>query len=323
MKTSRTWLAALLAALAVVAAACGGDDASDAVDEAVNDGEAALSEAEDAVEEALSEAEDAVDAAQSEAEDAADAVESEVEGATDGGAVDVEALGLANPPTITVGSDIAFEPFEFIQDNEPVGFDIDLMNEITSRLGLEPEYENVPFDTIFTQLAGGAFDAIISAITITEERDQTIDFTDPYFAANQALAVLEDSEITGVADLTDGVVVGVQAATTGADYALENFSDAQITEFPTSVDAFNALAAGQIDAVFIDLPVVGEQVDQGNAVLAEEVDTGELYGIGVQEGNTALAEAINGVLAEIIADGTYAEIYGTWFEGDVPEQFAS
>lgn len=302
MKITRT-LTALLAVLALAATACGGDadDAADVVDDAV-------SEADEVLEDVASEVDEAI-------EDTEEAVEDDGAAAGD--------LGLATEGQILVGSDIAFEPFESIVDGEPVGFDIDLMDEIASRIGLEVEYQNTPFDTIFTQLAGGAFDAIISAITITDERDETIDFSDPYFAANQALAVTEGSDITGTADLTGDSVLGVQAATTGADYALENFGDATIQEFPTSVDAFNALAAGQIDAVFIDLPVVGEQVEQGNAVLAEEVDTGELYGIGVQEGNTALADAINGALEEIIADGTYAEIYSTWFEGDVPAQFAS
>lgn len=302
MKFTRT-LTALLAVLALAATACGGDtdDAADVVDDAV-------SEADEVLEDVASEVDEAI-------EDTEEAVEDDGAAAGD--------LGLATEGQILVGSDIAFEPFESIVDGEPVGFDIDLMDEIASRIGLEVEYQNTPFDTIFTQLAGGAFDAIISAITITDERDETIDFSDPYFAANQALAVTEGSDITGTADLTGDSVLGVQAATTGADYALENFGDATIQEFPTSVDAFNALAAGQIDAVFIDLPVVGEQVEQGNAVLAEEVDTGELYGIGVQEGNTALADAINGALEEIVADGTYAEIYSTWFEGDVPAQFAS
>ena len=307
MKTTRfRLLVALMALLALGAAACssGEEDAADT--------------ATDAIEDTASETGDAIDEVSSEAEGARSEAEASASEAVASGD-----LGLLNEGSMLVGSDIAFEPFEFIVDGEPVGFDIDLMDEVASRIGVEVEYQNTPFDTIFTQLAGGQFDAIISAITITDERDETIDFSDPYFAANQALAVTEGSDLGGVADINDDTILGVQAATTGADYALENFGDATIQEFPTSVDAFNALASGQIDGVFIDLPVVGAQVEQGNAVLAEEVDTGELYGIGVQEGNTALVTAINDALASIIEDGTYQEIYSTWFEGDVPEQFAS
>jgi ABC-type amino acid transport substrate-binding protein len=236
--------------------------------------------------------------------------------------VDTGDLGLMEEGTIVVGSDIAFEPFEFIgEGGEPEGFDIDLMDEIGQRLGLEIDYINTSFDTIFDQLAGGQFDAIISAITITEERQQRIDFTDPYFAANQAIAVTVGSEITDENDLA-GQDVGVQSGTTGEEYANENFTDSNVVSFPNSEAAFAALEAGQIDAVFIDLPVVGERAaTSDNVELAAEVDTDEQYGIGVQQGNDALVSALNDALAEIIDDGTYEEIYSRWFEGDVPEQF--
>lgn len=285
-------LLGLVAVLALLAAACGGDGGT--------------------ADETPSEPTDAetTEAAPTEAEP--------TEAETTEAAADLQ---LIQEGQLLVGSDIAFEPFEFEEDGEVKGFDIDLMNEIAGRMGVEVEYVNTPFDGIFTALAGGQFDAIISAITITEERDETIDFSEPYFAANQGLAVEAGSDIGGVSDL-DGKAVAVQAGTTGLDYANENFSDAEIVEFPTSQDAFNALAGGQVDAVFIDLPVVGAQVEKGDVELAEEVDTGELYGIGIPQGNTALKEAIDGHLADIIDEGLYADIYTTWFEGDVPSQFA-
>jgi len=293
--TSKTrWILALIAALALLLTACGGGDEGDTSDGATDaDGGAEETEA----------------------------TEEEVtEDGGDGAAAGD--LGLLNEGVITVGSDIAFEPFEFIQDGEPAGFDIDLMNEIADRLGLEVEYVNASFDTIFTQLAAGDFDAIISAITITEERDQTIDFTDPYFAANQAVAVTTDGPDVASEDDLAGLQVAVQAGTTGLDYANENFTESTIVEFPTSEAAFTALESGQVDAVFIDLPVVSARVETSeNVELALEVDTGELYGIGVQDGNAALRDALNEQLADIIADGTYEEIYSRWFEGDVPEQF--
>lgn len=256
------------------------------------------------------------------------ATEEEPEPDAESEAEDTEAaagdLGLVDESSILVGSDIAFAPFEFIGDGgEPEGFDIDLMTEIAERLGLEVEFVNASFDTIFTQLASGDFDAIISGITITEEREQTIAFSDPYFAANQALAVAAGSEVAGV-DALAGTQLAVQAGTTGLDYATETFTDATIVEFPTSEAAFGALTSGQVDAVFIDLPVVAEFADGsgGEVELAEEVETGELYGIGVQQDNTSLSEAINAELAAMIEDGTYEEFYSTWFAGEVPEQFA-
>jgi ABC-type amino acid transport substrate-binding protein len=186
-------------------------------------------------------------------------------------------LGLIEEGQIRVGSDIDFAPFEFIEAGEPRGFDIDLMNEIGDRLGLEVEFVNTGFDGIFSQLAIGEFDAIISAITITEERRETIEFSEPYFAANQGLATLEGSEITGVGDLGEGVRVAVQAATTGAEYAANNFTEAEIVEFPTSPAAFAALESGQVDAVFIDLPVIGARIegtleDEDGAAAGDETD---------------------------------------------------
>lgn len=241
---------------------------------------------------------------------------------SDSGAAGRE-LGLLEPGRLVVGSDLAFAPFEFIEDGQNRGFDVDLINAIAEGLRLEVEIVNTSFDTIFTQLGGGQFDAVISAVTITDERDQTIDFSQPYFQANQALAVPQGSDIPGVADL-GGRAIGVQAGTTGLEYANATFAETTIVEFPTSEAAFGALAAGQIEAVFIDIPVVQERVDSGDDVaIAEEIDTDELYGIGVQEGNSALQEAINAELQELIDDGTYAEIFSTWFpDAQVPEEFA-
>lgn len=235
---------------------------------------------------------------------------------------DVGDLELDEEGAILVGSDLDFAPFEFIDDDgEPAGFDIDLMNEVAERLDLEVTFQDASFDTIFTQLAAGDFDAIISAITITEERQQTIDFTDPYFAANQALVVAAGSDIASVDDL-DGMAVGAQAGTTGLDYAYDNFTDSEVVEFDSYPAAFTALEGDQIDAVFGDLPVASEAAEASDALdLVEEVPTDELYGIGVPQESPNLRDAISDVLDEIIEDGTYAEIYGEWFEGDVPEQF--
>lgn len=306
-KTNRfRWLLAMMLLLALGAAACSGTDDAEDVDGAIED---VVSEAGDVIDAVTSEADDAL----SEAEDTADDADAPTEG---GDAAPAGDLGLATDGAVLVGSDINFAPFESYEDDTEVGFDIDLMDEITTRLGLEVTYENVSFDTIFTQLAAGQYDAIISAITITDERDETIDFSEPYFSANQALSGPEGTEIASVDDLTGELVVAVQSGTTGEAYANENFTDVEVQSFPSSTDAFNAMAADQVDAVFIDIPVVQEQVTSGDATLIEEVATGELYGIGIPEGNTALKDAIDGALAEIIEDGTYEEIFTTWFPDD-------
>ena len=230
-------------------------------------------------------------------------------------------LGLAEPGKILVGSDIAFAPFEFVQGGQNKGFDIDLMNEIADRLGVEAEFVNTGFDTLFTAVASGRYDVGMSAITITPERERTVDFSDPYFLASQALVAPTGGGIAGVDDLA-GEDLAVQAATTGADYARKNFKDAKIVQFPTSEAAFTALDSGQVDAVFIDQPVAEDNVESiGGLQIAEQVDTDEEYGIAVPEDNTALLEALNEQLRAIIEDGTYEEIYGRWFDSPVPQQF--
>lgn len=233
-----------------------------------------------------------------------------------------EDLGLEEPGTLRVGSDLAFAPFEFIEEGEERGFDVDLMNEIGARLGVEVSYVDANFDTIFQQLAAGDFDAIISAITITEERAEIVAFSDPYFEATQALVVPADSDVASTGDLA-GLEVGAQAATTGLQYARENFTDSTITEFPDYPAAFTALETGGIDAVLADLPAADEAVrDSDGLQIVEEIDTDEQYGIGVAQENEALLDAINDALADLIADGTYERIFTEWFpEGEVPEQF--
>jgi ABC-type amino acid transport substrate-binding protein len=231
-------------------------------------------------------------------------------------------LGLEQEGVMRVGSDLAFAPFEFIEDGEEQGFDIDLMNEVGERLGVEVEYVDASFETIFQQLAAGDFDAIISAITITGERAEVVAFSDPYFEATQALVVPVDSDISSTEDLADQEV-GAQAGTTGLQYATENFTESTITEFPNYPAAFTALETGGLDAVLADLPAADEAVGDSDALqIVEEVDTDEQYGIGVQQDNEALLQAINDALAEIMDDGTYEEIFGEWFpEAEVPDQF--
>jgi ABC-type amino acid transport substrate-binding protein len=232
-----------------------------------------------------------------------------------------DALELERAGVLRVGSDIDFPPFESYENGEPVGFDVDLMEEIAGRLGLEVEWVDVSFDVIFTQLAGGEFDAIISAITITTERERLISFTAPYFAADQSLVVQVGSEITGVEDL-EGARVGAQEGTTGQEYAEENFTGAEVVAFPTYPAAFTQLEAGQIDAVLADRPAAAEAEARSDAIeIIEEVETGELYGIGVQQDAPNLRVAIDEALREIIDDGTYADVYARWFEGDPPEPF--
>lgn len=234
-----------------------------------------------------------------------------------------EELPLIEEGVLTVGSDLAFAPFEFIEEGEERGFDIDLMDAIAEELGVEATYVDADFDGILGQLATGEFDVVISALTITEDRAETVDFSDPYFEAVQALVVAEGSDIEGEDDLA-GVAVGAQAGTTGLDYANENFTDSEIVEYPEYPAAFTALEAGELDAVIADLPAADDAArGSEELVITTEIDTDEQYGIAVDPDKPELLDAVNEALATLIEDGTYAEIFEEWFpEAEMPERFA-
>jgi ABC-type amino acid transport substrate-binding protein len=228
----------------------------------------------------------------------------------------------AGGETVTVASDIAYRPFEFVEGGEPVGFDIDLINEIAERAGFEADIQNVTFDGIIPGLQGGQYDLAISAMTITEERAQQVAFSDPYFNADQSLLVRADSDIQSLDDLTDATV-GVQLGTTGAMLATEYQQEGRIgelTTFDTIEDAFLALENNQVDAVINDFPVSADRAETSTAELeiVETFPTGEQYGIAFPQ-DSELIEPVNQALQEIKDDGTYAEIYEKWF-GQEPEE---
>lgn len=224
---------------------------------------------------------------------------------------------------IKVASDIAYPPFESSEGGEPVGFDIDLMNEIGKRAGFKPEYQNVTFDGIIGGLGNNQYDAAISAMTITEEREKQIDFSDPYFNADQSLMVAADSGIQSVEDIGDATV-GVQIGTTGEMKAKE-FKEAgditgEVRTFDTIEDAFNALENGQIDAIINDLAVSQDKANKsdGSLEVVQNIPTGEQYGIAFPT-DSELVEPVNEALAEIKEDGTYEKIYEEWI-GTKPEE---
>ncbi|MGH2757484.1 MAG: basic amino acid ABC transporter substrate-binding protein, partial [Actinomycetota bacterium] len=217
---------------------------------------------------------------------------------------------------LTVGSDIPYPPFEYKKDGELIGLDMDLINEIADRLGLETEIIDTGFDTIFTQLAGGRYDVVIAASTITPEREEQVNFSDPYYNAQQSLTVntAERSDIKSVDDLKEGDVIAVQGGTTGKAWAEDNLAEGiEIRSFPEGPDGYTALEAGDVDGVINDEPTaLAEIAARENLELVEQIPTGEAYGIAVDPENEELLDAVNEVLAEIIEDGTYEEIYSRY-----------
>ncbi|HUG75428.1 MAG TPA: basic amino acid ABC transporter substrate-binding protein [Acidimicrobiia bacterium] len=220
---------------------------------------------------------------------------------------------------LTVGSDIPWEPFEFYgDDGELTGFDVELVEEIARRLGLEVEWVETAFDTIFTQLATGAFDVVASGATITPERAQQVDFTSAYYRAEQALTINTalTPDIASVDDLADGDRVAVQTGTTGEAWAEENLATrgVEVVSYEEAADTYIALEGGQVQGVIFDEPsAAAETANRPTLAIADVISTNEEYGFGVDPARTALLAAMNQAFADMLADGTYQAIYDKWF----------
>jgi polar amino acid transport system substrate-binding protein len=237
----------------------------------------------------------------------------------DGGTTGGEDLGLIEEGTLTVGTDTPFPPFEIGQPPDISGYDIEVMNAVADKLALEPSYQDADFGTIFRDVAAGQFDIVAAASTITPGRENTVDFSDPYYEAQQALVVPEDSDIASVDDLS-GAIVGAQDGTTGETYANEETDAAEVRGFPEGPDATAALTTGQVDAVIIDQPVALDAVEQqGGVEIVEEIQTNELYGFAIAPDNDSLREAVNDALTELKQDGTLQELYDKYFQTQVPK----
>jgi ABC-type amino acid transport substrate-binding protein len=223
------------------------------------------------------------------------------------------------PGVLTVGSDVQFPPFEnYDETGTIVGFDVDLIQEIADRIGLTVEFVDTDFEVIFTQLATGRYDVVASAASITAQRAQQVTFTRPYFNAQQALTINADVTpgLRSTASLAQGHTVAVQARTTGATWATDNLAPrgVDVREFPTVSDAFNALEAGQVDAVIFDEPdSVAEATRRAGVELVEVIGTNELFAFAVDPAKPELLSQIDAALAAMVADGTYQAIYNRWF----------
>lgn len=217
---------------------------------------------------------------------------------------------------IVVGTDAAFPPFENLNPttNAYEGFDMDLMREIGKRLGKDVEFKNLGFDPLIPALQNGQIDAAISAMSITDARKLQVDFSDPYYLANQSGLVKKESTIASAADANKASVkIGVQRGTVGQSVAENMSNDPQVSAFDTYPAAVAALKAGQVDVVLMDRPAQVEQAKTDSAVkVSFDIFTDDNYGIAVKKGNVALLNDLNTQLAAIKRDGTMKTLMEKW-----------
>jgi polar amino acid transport system substrate-binding protein len=223
--------------------------------------------------------------------------------------------GFAFAETLKMGTNAAFPPYEFYDDQtgEIVGIDAEVAAAIAAKLGMELEISDMDFDALIPAVANGKVDVVLAGLTVTEERKQNVDFTASYATGVQVVIVKEGSEVTLDALFAEGAShkIGVQQGTTGDLYCtwdLEDTGKASIERFKTGADAILALTTGKVDCVVIDNEPAKNFVaaNEGLAILATEYIT-EDYAIALAKGSE-MTEKINAALEELIADGTVAAI---------------
>ena len=215
------------------------------------------------------------------------------------------ASGSAGKTTVTVATSPDFPPFESLDGSEVVGIEVDILQAITGKLGLEMQLEQMDFESVIPGVQAGKFDIGMSGITITEDRQKNCDFTQPYFLASQAIVVTPDSDITCKADL-EGKTISVQTGTTAEEYCMEN--GYEVLAFAANNDAAAALTSGKAAAWVVDNEVGVALAQQQGLVVLDEAMTSEPYAFAFAK-DSALTAQFDEALGELLADGTVAAIF--------------
>ena len=218
---------------------------------------------------------------------------------------------------LQAGSDTAFPPMEF-SDGEGgyIGFDVDLCTAIAKKMGVELEVISTAWDGIIPNLMGDRFDIIMSAMSITPEREEQINFTDPYLPGILAISAPKDAPVKEAAEL-EGKIVGVQVDTTG-QFAVEEIAGVkEIKKYATILEAFMDMDAGRVEAVVNDDPVNAYVIATNTSYNEKFANTGGIvtdnsYGYAIKKENTALQAAMNIALQELRDEGVYQLILDKW-----------
>lgn len=224
---------------------------------------------------------------------------------------------------MVVGLDDSFPPMGFRDENgDIVGFDIDLAKEAAKRLGVEAEFKAVDWDGVILSLKNGMIDVIWNGLTITPEREASIDFSRPYLENSQSIVVQANSDVKTKADLA-GKVVGVQLGSSAVS-AVESEPEVlasfeELRKYSNNTEALMDLQTGRIQAVVLDVIVGRYYISQrpGKFKVLSEDFGGEKYGVGIRSGSDSFRKALNQALADMIADGTAAKISEKWFGEDI------
>lgn len=303
-------LVSMIMAMTVAASlmACGSSDATteEATEETTVESADEAATTEEATEEAAEEATE---------ETSEEATEGE---STDAAATEVDAtqFTLATEGKLIMATNAEFPPYEYHEGDEIIGIDAEVGALIAEKLGLEFEIEDIAFDSVIPEVTSGKADIGMAGMTVTEERKQSVNFSDTYATGIQAIIVPEGSEIASADDLA-GKIIGVQTGTTGDLYATDDYGDENIERYSKGMEAVQALSQGKIDAVIIDNEPAKVFVSETEGLtILDSPYVEEEYAIAVSKDNEALLEAINGALAELKADGTLDEIVAKYITAE-------
>ncbi len=232
-------------------------------------------------------------------------------------------MTLIEDGKLTVVAELGFAPFEYMDEKtgEPVGFDVDVINAVAEKMGLTASYlPNQKFDTLVPIIKqGGKADVSIAAITITDERMESVDFSEPYLDSNQAIVVAKGSSETEETLNDASKQVVCQGGTTGDEWIGENLPDATRVPVDDVTAALTGVQTGLYQAMVVDLPVASYMLAQSfsDLEIVKEIPTGEQYGIAVSKDNPELTQAVNKALEDMKSDGTMKEIETKWFGSEI------
>lgn len=220
---------------------------------------------------------------------------------------------------VRIGTEGAYPPFNYIDANgELQGFDVDIAHALCDAMKAECTFVAQDWDGIIPALLANKYDAIIASMSITDERKEVVDFTDHYYTNSLVFAAADDTDITDVSpEGLAGRALGAQSATVAAAFLEDNYGDSTVRLYPTQQEAHADLDNGRIDAVLADFGVHYDWLQgedgAGHKFVGDAVVGDDVIGIAVRQGDDELREALNKALAQILEDGTYAEINAKYF----------
>ena len=217
--------------------------------------------------------------------------------------------------TLVMATNAEFPPYEYYEDGDIVGIDVEIAKAIAAKLGMELQIEDMAFDAIIPAVTSGKADFGAAGMTVTEERQRSVEFTDTYANSNQVAIVKEDSDITG-SDALAGKIIGVQLGTTGDALATE-IKDATVERYNKGLEAVQSLTQGKIDAVVIDQATAEAFVKKTEGIkILEEKMSEEEYAIAIKKGTMELVEKMNEAIKELKEEGKIDEIVAKYMDAE-------